>query len=183
MAETIIMVYLWQTNPELLIARSRFHKGTKRWDTMLLALLVPVLLTIFPVAALNDSRFHWSAVPWWLVILGYLVMLSGFWLATWACRVNPFAEPTVRMQTDRGHIVIDTGPYAFVRHPMYSASLLMFPGMALALGSYCALIPACAVCGILVLRTHWEGRTLQVGLDGYQDYTVRVQFKLIPHVW
>jgi protein-S-isoprenylcysteine O-methyltransferase Ste14 len=183
MAETIIIVYLWQTNLELLIARSRLHKGTKRWDTMLLALLFPVLLTIFPVAALDDSHFHWSVVPWWLLVLGYLVMLSGFWLATWTCRVNPFAEPTMRIQTDRGHAVIDTGPYAIVRHPMYSASLLMFPGMTLALGSYWALIPACAVCGILVLRTHWEDRTLQAELDGYQDYTVRVQFKLIPHVW
>ena len=182
-AETIIIVYLWRTNPELLIARSHFHKGTKRWDAVLLIVMTPMLLSIFPLAALDDSRFHWSAVPWWLSACGYLLMLSGFWFATWAGRVNKFAEPTVRIQHDRGHTVIDTGPYARVRHPMYTACIAMFPGMALALGSYWALIPAGVVCGILVFRTHWEDHTLRAELDGYRDYTIRVPDKLIPYVW
>lgn len=72
---------------------------------------------------------------------------------------------------------------AMVRHPMHSSSLLLFPGMALALGSYWVLIPAGAVCGILVLRTHWEDQTLQAELAGYQDYINRVPYKLIPYVW
>jgi protein-S-isoprenylcysteine O-methyltransferase Ste14 len=182
-AETIVIVDLWRTNPELLIARSHFHKGTKRWDAVLLVVMFPILLTIFPIAALDDSRFRWSEMPWWLSACGYLLMLSGFWLATWAARVNKFAEPTVRIQTDRDHQVIDTGPYAIVRHPMYTAGIGMFPGMALALGSYWALIPAGLVCGILVLRTYWEDHTLQAELDGYQDYTSRVPDKLLPRVW
>jgi len=152
-AETILGVYLWRTNPELLIARSHFHKGTKRWDKILLAFLTPAFIAILPIAALDDGRFHWSEIPWWLCGLGYLLMLSGFWLATWAGRVNKFAEPTVRIQTDREHKVIDTGLYALIRHPMYAACLGILPGFALALGSYWALFPAFIGCGILVITT------------------------------
>lgn len=183
LAETLMSIYLWRTNPALLIARSSFHRGTKRWDMLLLALLLPIFITLFPIAALDDWRFHWSAMPWGLSALGYLLMLSGCWLTTWVCWVNKFAEPTVRIQHDRGHTVVETGPYAIIRHPMYSAALVMFPGMALALGSYWALVPASLAVGLLVLRTQWEDQTLQAELDGYQEYTHRVPHKLIPHVW
>jgi protein-S-isoprenylcysteine O-methyltransferase Ste14 len=183
LTNTLILVYLWRTNPALLIARSSFHRGTKRWDTRLLAILFPMLIAIFPIAALDDGRFHWSAMPWWLSGIGYVGMLGGLWLVTWACRVNKFAEPTVRIQHDRGHTVVETGPYAVIRHPMYSASLVLFPGMALALGSYWALVPASVASGILILRTQWEDQTLQAELDGYREYTHWVPYKLIPHVW
>jgi protein-S-isoprenylcysteine O-methyltransferase Ste14 len=183
LAETVMSVYLWRTNPALLIARSSFHRGTKRWDMLLLAILLPMLIALFLIAALDDGRFHWSAMPWWLSGIGYVGMLSGFWLATWACRVNKFAEPTVRIQHDRGHTVVETGPYAVIRHPMYSAALVIFPGMALALGSYWALVPASIAVGLLILRTQWEDQTLQAELDGYQEYTHCVPYKLIPHVW
>lgn len=182
-AETILAMYLWRTNPELLIARSHFHKGTKWWDKILLAFLTPAFLAILPIAALDDSRFHWSEMTGWVCGFGYLLMLGGFWLATWAMRHNKFAEPTVRIQQDRDHKVIDTGPYAMFRHPMYTASLGVFPGIALALGSYWALLPALMGCGILVLRTRWEDQTLHEELDGYREYAGRVPFKLIPHVW
>jgi protein-S-isoprenylcysteine O-methyltransferase Ste14 len=89
----------------------------------------------------------------------------------------------VRIQHDRGHTVVETRPYAIIRHPMYSAALGMFPGMALALGSYWALLPACLAGGLLILRTHWEDQTLQAELEGYREYTHRVPYKLIPHVW
>ncbi|MDH3604504.1 MAG: isoprenylcysteine carboxylmethyltransferase family protein [Candidatus Tectomicrobia bacterium] len=181
--ETILARYLWRTNPELLIARSHFHKGTKRWDKVLIAFLIPAFIAIFPIAAFDDGRFHWSEMSGWLCGLGYLLMLGGFGLASWAGRVNKFAEPTVRIQTDRGHQVIDSGPYAIIRHPMYTACLGIFPGFALALGSYWALLPAWIGCGILVLRTQWEDQTLQAELHGYLDYTVRVPFKLIPYLW
>jgi len=183
LTNTLILVYLWRTNPALLIARSSFHRGTKRWDTRLLAILFPMLVAILPIAALDDARFHWSVMPWWLSGIGYGGMLGGLWLVTWACRVNKFAEPTVRMQHDREHTVVETGPYAVIRHPMYSASLVLFPGMALALGSYWALVPASVASGILLLRTQWEDQTLQAELDGYREYTHWVPYKLIPHVW
>jgi protein-S-isoprenylcysteine O-methyltransferase Ste14 len=178
------LVYLERTNPALLNARSRFFRpGTKRWDKVLLSILLPVVVTIFPLAALDTARFQWSTVPWWLSGCGYLLLLFGFWLSTWAGQVNAFAEPSVRIQPERGQRVITTGPYATIRHPIYTASIGLFFGTALALGSYWALLPASIAGGILVLRTLWEDQTLQAELEGYRKYTHRVPYKLIPHVW
>src|SRR3954447_9748471 len=88
---------------------------------------------------------------------------------------NRFFEPGVRIQTERGHRVIDIGPYAVVRHPGYVAACLLFAGIALSLGSLWALIPAGLSCSLLILRTRWEHRTLQAELDGYEEYTQRVR--------
>ena len=89
----------------------------------------------------------------------------------------------VLYEAQQGRTLATTGPYALIRHPMYSAALVMFPGMALALGSYWALVPASLAVGLLVLRTQWEDQTLQAELEGYREYTHRVPYKLIPHVW
>lgn len=179
----IAAVYLWRVNPEIYIARGRYHKGTKRWDAILLCFLFPAMFAVFVVGALDDGRFGWSHVPWWAVGLGYLLLLAGIWLSIWAEAVNKFFEPTVRLQTDRGQTVIDTGPYAFVRHPGYAGGIVMFAGIALALGSLWALVPAAISTAILLLRTKWEDQTLQAELPGYQQYTTRVRNRLIPGVW
>src|SRR3954447_12133235 len=96
---------------------------------------------------------------------------------------NRFFEPGVRIQADRGQTVIDTGPYAVVRHPGYVAACLLFVGIALALGSLWALIPAGISSSIVILRTRWEDRALRAELAGYERYTQRVRFRLIPGVW
>jgi len=182
--EMIAMVYLEHTNPALLTARRHLvYPGTKRWDKVLLSILLPVVLTIFPLAAVDNQRFQWSTMPWWLSECGYLLLVFGFWLSTWAGRVNAFAEPSVRIQTERGQTVIATGPYAMIRHPIYTASIGLFFGTALALGSYWALVPASVASGLLILRTQWEDQTLQAELEGYQAYTRRVPYKLILYVW
>lgn len=182
--EMLAMVYLERTNPALLTARSRFfQEGTKRWDKVLLSLLLPVVATLFPLAAIDNHRFQWSTIPWWLSGCGYLLLLCGFGLSTWAGRVNTFAEPSVRIQTDRGQTVITTGPYAMIRHPVYTASIGLFFGTPLVLGSYWALLPASVAAGILILRTQWEDQTLQAELEGYREYTHRVPYKLLPYVW
>lgn len=182
-SETIVTVYLWKTNPELLIARSHPHTGTKRWDTILLSFLFPSMIAIFVVAALDDSRFHWIPLPLWGVLLGYVLFFLGFLVTVWAGSVNKFAEPTVRIQADRGHTVIDTGPYQYVRHPGYAGGILMFFGMALALGSLWATIPAFITTLFLIIRTGLEDRTLRDELEGYEEYTRRVRRKLVPSVW
>jgi protein-S-isoprenylcysteine O-methyltransferase Ste14 len=104
-------------------------------------------------------------------------------IVTWAEAVNKFFEPTVRIQTDRGQTVIDSAPYATVRHPGYVGGLLFAVGTALGLGSLWALIPAGIACLLLILRTQWEDQTLQAELPGYREYTERVRYKLIPGVW
>ncbi|MDD2056695.1 isoprenylcysteine carboxylmethyltransferase family protein [Pseudomonas sp. GD03860] len=174
---------LARVNPVIYRARSRFQPGTKGWDKALLAMILPAMTAVLPVAALDAGRFHGSAVPTWLVLLGYLGMLAGIAVTAWAQAVNPFFEPGVRIQSERQQRVIDSGPYGVVRHPGYIAALWLFFGMALALGSFWALLPATLAAALLIVRTGWEDRLLQTGLAGYADYTRRVRWKLIPGLW
>jgi len=179
----VACVYLWHKNPAIFAARSKLQKGIKRWDKVLMACLFISLLAVFPVAGLDNGRFHWSSMPMWLVVLGYVLFSAGFVLSVWAEAVNKFAEPGVRIQTERGHKVVDTGPYAIVRHPMYLSAFVLFFGTALALGSFWALIPAALVALVLIVRTALEDRTLQNELTGYREYAGRVHYRLIPGIW
>jgi len=111
--------YLWRVNPEIFSARRRIQPGTKRWDRILLGFLFPAFLAVFVVAGYDDGRFARSDLPRWSIGCGYLLYVAGIVLTTWAEAVNRFFEPGVRIQTERGHRVIDTGPYAIVRHPGY----------------------------------------------------------------
>ncbi len=176
-------VYLWRTNPDIFVARSGIHPGTKAWDKVLMAILLPSFAMIFLVAGLDGGRFHWSNVPPAVIVVGYVLLCVGFFLSIWVYRVNKFAEPTVRIQTERGHKVIDTGPYAIVRHPLYLGGLMMFTGIPLALGSFWALIPTAVGTLIIIVRIVLEDRTLQAELEGYKEYAARVRYRLIPGVW
>jgi protein-S-isoprenylcysteine O-methyltransferase Ste14 len=182
-ASIVISLYLRRANPDVIAARVNRHEGTKGWDRWVLGLLIPALVSILPVAALDDGRFHWSHVPWWACGSGYALVIAGFVGFTWAEAVNKFFEPTVRIQADRGHTVIDTGPYAIIRHPGYVAAGLLVLGMPLALGSYWAMIPALLTCLLLVVRTVWEDRTLREELPGYEECARQVRYRLIPGVW
>jgi protein-S-isoprenylcysteine O-methyltransferase Ste14 len=174
---------LARVNPIIYRARSRFQPGTKGWDKALVAVILLAMVAIMPVGALDAGRFHWSAVPDWLVGLGYLALLAGIAATAWAQAVNPFFEPGVRIQSERHQRVIDTGPYRFVRHPGYFSAVLLFFGMALALASFWALAPAALASALLVWRTSLEDRLLQAELAGYQDYSRRVRWRLMPGVW
>jgi protein-S-isoprenylcysteine O-methyltransferase Ste14 len=174
---------LVRVNPIIYRARSRLQPGTKGWDKALLAVIFPAIVAIVPIGALDAGRFHWSAVPQTLVGLGYAALLAGIAVATWAQAVNPFFEPGVRIQTERHQRVIDTGPYRFVRHPGYFSALLLLSGMALSLESSWALAPAALASAFLVLRTSLEDRLLRAELAGYEDYSRRVRWRLIPGVW
>jgi protein-S-isoprenylcysteine O-methyltransferase Ste14 len=175
-------LYLWRVNPEVVVARSGSHKGTKRWDKILLGFFFPAVYAIVPVAAL-DERFQWSGVPWWACAIGYVLFLAGMSILAWAQAVNKFFERTVRLQTDRGQTVIDTGPYAVVRHPGYVGGILFCVGIPLCLGSLWALVPAGLASALLILRTRWEDQTLQAELPGYKEYTKKVRSRLIPGAW
>jgi len=178
----ISVVYLWFRNPEIFIARSRIQAGTKGWDKVIIVFLLGSLAAIFPVAGL-DHRYHWSSVPLWLIVLGYVLFSFGFITSIWVYSVNKFAEPGVRIQTERGHKVIDTGPYAIVRHPLYFFSIFLVSGIALALGSFWALIPVAIGTMVLFVRTALEDRLLHEELEGYREYAKRVRYRLIPGVW
>jgi protein-S-isoprenylcysteine O-methyltransferase Ste14 len=177
-------MYLRRVNPDVIAGRVNHYEGPRRWDLLLgLIGFLPTMLAIPIVAGLDDGRYHWSHVPWSGCLVGYAVIITGFIGVTWATAVNKFFEPLVRIQTDRGHKVIDTGPYAIIRHPGYSFGFLLFLGMPLALGSLWALIPAILLCPLLVVRTIWEDQTLREELTGYEDYAHRVRYRLVPGVW
>ena len=178
-----VILFLQRVNPEVIAARSRIHKGTKSWDKILLSVYFPAMSAVLTVAALDDGRFHWFPVPWWVCGVGYALLLAGIGIVTWAESVNKFFEVTVRIQTERGHSVIDTGPYAIARHPGYVGGILHAIGIALSLGSFWALIPAGIASIVLMVRTQWEDETLRDELDGYAEYAARVRYKLIPGVW
>ncbi|MBY5316853.1 isoprenylcysteine carboxylmethyltransferase family protein [Rhizobium leguminosarum] len=179
----VAFIWIWRTNPELFAARSRYQKGTKPWDAVVATLTIMLFAAILPIGALDDGRFHWAPQPEWVVLIGYILMISGYLGLTWAQSVNRHFETTVRIQTDRDHKVIDTGPYAIIRHPGYATALVLVFGMALSLGSLYALIPAGLIVIVLFGRTLGEEAELRKGLEGYADYMERVRWRWIPGVW
>ena len=179
---TAAAISLWRVNPDVVIARMAFHKGTKRWDKILLWFLLPTMYAVLPAAAI-DERFHAFPAPTWACAVGYVLFAAGMAIITWAASVNKFFEVTVRIQTERGHQVVDAGPYRMVRHPGYVGGVLYCLGTALCLGSMWALVPAGIAVALLVARTKYEDQTLQSELPGYGEYAKRVRFRLIPGVW
>lgn len=178
----VAVLVLKRVNPAIFRARNRFQAGTKRWDVNLVSLICLGLVAEIPVATLDSGRMSWSAMPISVVILGY-ILGAGIALGTWAQAVNRFFEPGVRLQRERGQHVISTGPYAFVRHPGYVSAIMVFAGLALALASWWALIPAAWATALLILRTSWEDALLHAELEGYADYARRVRFRLAPGLW
>jgi protein-S-isoprenylcysteine O-methyltransferase Ste14 len=177
-------IVLARVSPGLLAERSQLQAGTKPWDK-LLAPLVGLVgpLAIYVTAAL-DYRHQWSRPqPLWLTMAAFIVAATGALAATWAMAANRFFSTTVRIQKERGHRVVDAGPYRIVRHPGYASVIAIDLAMPLALGSLWALIPGVATCALLVVRTALEDRTLRAELDGYSDYAARVRYRLAPGVW
>jgi len=177
------VAWIRRENPGLFEARRKFQKGTKSWDLVLAPLTMLAFAAVLPVAALDDARFRWFPTPEWVPLLGYVLLAAGYLGTAWAQSVNPHFEAGVRIQTDRSHKVIDTGPYAHIRHPGYAFSVLMAAGMALSLGSLVALIPTAFAAILLAIRTLAEEAELRRGLDGYAEYAMRVKHRWIPGVW
>jgi protein-S-isoprenylcysteine O-methyltransferase Ste14 len=178
----VAMAIIWRANPELFTARSRVQPGTKSWDYIFLILVVAGFI-LMPLVAGLDFRYGWSAVPGWVVVLGYVLFVLSFAGQTWPQAVNRHFEPGVRIQQDRGQTVIDTGPYAIVRHPGYISGALLALSIPLMLASWWALVPALVATLALAIRTPLEERTLRAELPGYTEYTQRVRYRWVPGVW
>jgi protein-S-isoprenylcysteine O-methyltransferase Ste14 len=149
-------------NPSLIKERASFtaSEGIKTWDKKLVPLVVYLPLLVMIVAALN-LRYAWQPqVPFWLQMLGL-----------------------VRIQTDRGHIVVSDGPYRGIRHPGYASAILANLSFPFLLGSYWAQVPMVFVLVVIIIRTLLEDSTLQAELPGYRDYATRVRYRLLPGIW
>ena len=174
------------TNPDLLNQRGLWKKkqDAKAWDRKLVMLFGVFSFYLPPIVmGLDVGRYHWSNLGPWATVLGTLVFSLGWFLITWAMLVNTHFEVTVRIQTDRNHRVITTGPYATVRHPGYLGAALWALGSPLVVGSLYGLIPSALTLLVLVIRTAREDRTLQAELPGYTDYAKRVKSRLLPGIW
>jgi protein-S-isoprenylcysteine O-methyltransferase Ste14 len=156
----------------------------KAWDKVLAPLMALSLSLPLVIVAGLDHRFGWSpAFPLWLILLGFFLIAFGYAFAVWALVENRFFSSVVRIQTDRGHVVCDSGPYRIVRHPGYAGNILPLLGIVLALSSLWTLIPAAVALVIAVIRTALEDRTLQEELPGYKEYARQVRYRLMPGIW
>jgi len=179
-------IWAERRHPGLLAERQNMEKiqSAKAWDKVLAPLMA--LSVTFPLVIVTglDHRFGWSPIfPLWLIVLGFLLISLGYAFAAWALAENLFFSSVVRIQTDRGHVMCDSGPYRIVRHPGYAGNILALPGIVLALGSVWTLIPVVIAIIIAVIRTELEDRTLQEELKGYKVYVQRVRYRLIPGIY
>jgi protein-S-isoprenylcysteine O-methyltransferase Ste14 len=172
-------------DPQLMRERMRgpIQSEQKPWDKALLAVVFTLCLAMFVVAGLDAVRYHISNMPVWLEVLGAAAIALGIYIFHVVMRTNSYATAVVRIQDERGHQVISTGPYAFVRHPMYSGAAFYFLGIALLLGSWYAVGIAMVLIALFGLRAVWEENTLIAELPGYAAYAERVRYRLIPGLW
>ncbi len=169
--------------PELLAERVGPKKGAKTWDTILLSLYGLVMMIMWIVAGF-DQRYSWSSgIQPLAQIVAMLLVIAGHALVVWATGVNAFFSQVVRIQTERGHTVVSSGPYRYVRHPAYSGSVLLVLSAPIMLGSWWALIPGIVCAVLMIARTSLEDKTLQAELPGYVEYTQHTRYRLLPGVW
>jgi protein-S-isoprenylcysteine O-methyltransferase Ste14 len=180
-AAVMVASFLW-LDPDLL--RERMRPGGKK-PPLGLRLFTIVLFLHWIVAGLDRGRYHWTdTVPAWLQALALIAVAAGYALCFWAMRENRFFSSVVRIQADRGQHVINTGPYAFIRHPGYLAGILIILASGIALGSWLATaLLVILSLPILLYRAITEDRFLKVELQGYRDYATRVRWRLLPGIW
>jgi protein-S-isoprenylcysteine O-methyltransferase Ste14 len=172
-------------HPDLIAERARFmrQENVKPWDRVL-APLVSLGGGLIPMVAGLEARFDASptfSLP--LKILALAVILAGYALGSYALIENRFFSGMVRIQAERGHRVVTSGPYRWMRHPGYAGALLSYLATPLFLDSPWAFLPAALLTAALIVRTHLEDKTLQDELSGYREYAGRVRYRLIPGVW
>ena len=178
----LITLYFLKKDPDLIERRLKAgpfaEKRTSQKIIQLLASLFWVLCVLIPGF---DHRFHWSQVPPFLVIAADVVILLALLVVYCVFRENRFTSAVVEVSIEQK--VISTGPYAVVRHPMYSAGLLLFFSMPVALGSWWALLSALPMPVVIILRLLDEEKLLNQSLPGYKEYCQKVRYRLIPHIW
>jgi protein-S-isoprenylcysteine O-methyltransferase Ste14 len=178
---------LWLVRHDPALVQERLapvmQKGQPTADKVLLPVIILVLFGAIVLMALDAVRLAWSSVPLWVQAVGELALLLSIWLSLRTLAENSFAAPVVKIQEDRGHTVITSGPYRYVRHPMYAGALIFFAGTSLLLGSWWGLVAVPVLAVVLGLRIQLEEKTLRAGLKDYDDYARRVRFRLIPLVW
>jgi protein-S-isoprenylcysteine O-methyltransferase Ste14 len=180
-----ISVWLFKNNPGLLEERmtGRAKPNQQAWDRPLIALAGGCFLSWFVLVSLDAQRFRWSQMPVWLQLAGAAILMCSFYVFFLTFRENSYLSPAIRVQEERGQTVVSTGPYHYVRHPMYAGFILFVTGTTLLLGSWYGFILGMVLVGIMAVRAVLEERTLRKELQGYDVYMTQVRYRLIPGVW
>jgi protein-S-isoprenylcysteine O-methyltransferase Ste14 len=181
----LISGWLHVHDPALLAQRmaSPVQREQAAWDRVFMICVLLFFYTWLAVMGLDAVRFRASHVPVWAQAVGAVLILMSqyvFWLVF---RANSYAAPVVKIQKERGHAIVTTGLYAYVRHPMYAGAILYFLGTPLLLGSWYGLAFAPVLIALLAMRAVMEERMLTRALDGYPAYAARVRWRLVPYIW
>lgn len=180
----LLTIWLIRRNPDLLKERmTGFTADQKAWDKAILVASGGLFFTWLIAMPLDAVRFRWSKMATWLQVVGAGILIGSFSLFFLTFRENAYLSPVVRIQKDRGQTVVSTGPYRYVRHPMYAAFALFVVGTALLLGSWSGLLGGAILGGLVSRRAVLEERALRDELPGYASYMTRVRSRLIPRVW
>ena len=183
LGELLTAAILAAANPEILERRGRMGAGTKSYDRVFVALWLVLAFATPVVAGLEVGRSGNALVPLAGMYVGLVVMILAYLFGAWAMAVNEHFELLVRIQTDRGHRVVSSGPYRIVRHPGYLAAIVGSLAAPLILGSLWAFAPVVAGALLFTARTALEDRTLRQELAGYPEYASRTRFRLLPGIW
>ena len=183
----VMQHYLIHDDPALLSERLKLvpiHKDQKTWDKVLMAIFFIAGIALYIIPGFDVVRYGWSEpLPLWMKAIAIVVHLPCFYLLVWIMRENTYLAQVVKIDDERGHQVITTGPYAYVRHPMYTTAIILFFAFPVALGSRYALLLAAFLTLLLLVRTYLEDRTLHEELDGYAQYAKQTPYRLIPKIW
>jgi protein-S-isoprenylcysteine O-methyltransferase Ste14 len=177
-------LWLARVDPALLAERMRpLMQDNQPAADKAFVLAIGVCLLVWIIVIGLDARYHAPDALLAMQVVGFVLLWLSSGLVFWVMRENSFAAAVVKIQTERGHRVVSSGPYAWVRHPMYSGTVLFFVGAALLLGSWwgVAMSPLFAV--LFAVRIGIEERVLVAGLPGYAGYTAQVRYRLIPGLW
>jgi len=179
-----LTIWLVQHNPALLQERLHLRTADQQgWDKLLFPLLLMFPFAWLLFISFDATRAHWSPVPIWGQLVGLIVLVCSFTLLFLTFRENAYLSTVVRIQSERGHTVVASGPYHYVRHPMYAAMVLFFAGTPLLLGAWFGVLAGALFVIILAQRAILEERTLRSDLPGYAAYMAQVKYRLMPYVW
>ncbi len=175
----LVIAYFLKNDPEILIRRMKLKEKEREQKLIIKLGYIPYLLAFLLPGF--DQRFSWSQVPLVVVILAEILVVLGYGIVSLAFKANRYAARVV--EVEQGQKVIDSGPYAIVRHPMYVGAMLMLISSPLALASYWAMIPAIFMFPVIVARILNEEKVLIRDLEGYSRYMQKTRYRLIPGIW
>jgi len=177
--------WLARHDPDLLNERlgALIQREQKTWDKLFMVAMLALWTGWLILIGLDAGRYRWSHIPLALQGMGFVLLCLGSYLVWLTLKANSYAAPVVKIQKERGHRVVTTGPYAYVRHPMYAGALLFIAGAPLLLGSWWGLAAGVGLVLVIAMRAVLEEQTLMAELAGYADYAARVRYRLVPHLW